>query len=219
GGKTQSANGEVANGVDGAGQTRPDQTSAEQQATEDSTTTTGNDQSTVEPNPPTASPPTVTPLDDTTQATESPISRPVATGETTGETAVVTTSAPSVTSDVTESMTTLIDAGSLVLACEFGSPQQFCLNSQQMESQARYGVGQIPLDPPRSDEEIAAAWDDNGCMRHEWVATGCCNPAELPGEPQGDGTCCYVACEGACCGRPFLVNGVALTAKLTRNGD
>lgn len=222
GGKTQATNGEVANGVDGAEQTGPDQTGGEQPAAEDST---HSNQSTFEPGRPPATPPTVTPPDDTTAGTESPTSRPVTTGETTGETTEATTSVPSVATDDSTSVSTEsemssvatpIDAGPPGLACEFGRPQRFCLSSQQMESQARYGVGQIPLDPPRSDDEIAAAWDENGCMKHEWIATGCCNPAELPGEPQEDGTCCYVACEGACCGRPFLIDGVALTANVIR---
>lgn len=103
--------------------------------------------------------------------------------------------------------------------CEYGSPQRFCVNVEQMEQQARYGVGQIALDPPRSDEEIADGWDDNRCMKPEWIATSCCNPALGPGEPQGDGTCCYVACEGACCGRPFMVNGVAIVARSTETAD
>lgn len=117
-----------------------------------------------------------------------------------------------------ESSSTSDEVASSEVACEFGTSTQFCLNVAQMENQARFGVGQIPLDPPRSDEQIAAAWDENGCMKFDWVATSCCNPAQGPGQPQPDGSCCYVACEGACCGRPFLVNGTALVAGTT-SGD
>lgn len=104
--------------------------------------------------------------------------------------------------------------------CELGAPRmEFCLNRERMENQARYGTGQIPRDPPRSDEEIAAGFDDNGCMRQDWVATSCCNPGEAPGIPQDDGSCCYVACEGVCCGRPFVVQGQALHAEVRSTQD
>jgi hypothetical protein len=56
-------------------------------------------------------------------------------------------------------------------------------------------------------------------MRFDWVATGCCNPALGPGEPNGEGLCCYIACEGACCGRPFVVQGQALTAPEVQRED
>lgn len=103
--------------------------------------------------------------------------------------------------------------------CEFGQLERFCVSPAYMEQQARYGVSEIQLDPPRSDEEVAAGWDANQCMKHEWIATGCCNPALGPGEPQEDGSCCYVACEGACCGRPFVVDGVARVADVVVRRD
>lgn len=125
-----------------------------------------------------------------------------------------TTAHETSTSDTSSGATT--DTG---LQCEYGRPQQFCLKAEQMESKARYGIGQVPLDPPRTDEQVAAGFDDNGCMRHDWVATSCCNPAEAPGVPQDDGSCCYVACEGACCGRPLVVNGQALVAEVQSRAD
>lgn len=114
----------------------------------------------------------------------------------------------------TDAVSSVSDTNSETIQCEYGTAQEFCLNEEQMVSQARHGVGQVPLDPPRSDEAIEAGWDANHCMRHDWIATGCCNPAEASGVPRGDGTCCYVACEGVCCGRPFMVNGSALLAGL-----
>jgi hypothetical protein len=45
------------------------------------------------------------------------------------------------------------------------------------------------------------------------VTSGCCNPA-IDG-PRFDGKqCCYLYCRGACCGRPFLVDGRARVAAL-----
>lgn len=123
-----------------------------------------------------------------------------------GETTDVTSSHPSSTMSVVTS-----DAPDVM--CQYGDPQRFCMTVEQMESIARYGVGmRLPGDPPpRSDEEIAAGWVGQ-CMRHDWIATGCCNPAEAPGEAMDDGTCCYLACEGACCGRPLLVNGAMVVS-------
>ncbi len=105
-----------------------------------------------------------------------------------------------------------------VLECS--SPlTEFCMTREQMERQAKFGTGQIPLDPPRTDEAIASGFDDNDCMKPEWTATGCCNPAVGPGVPQGNGECCYMACELSCCGRPFVVRGVAIVASAARRND
>lgn len=95
----------------------------------------------------------------------------------------------------------------------------FCSSREAMEHQARYGFYQEPLDPPRSDEQIAAAFDENGCMRPDWVADGCCNAAIAPGKPQDDGTCCYVSCAESCCGRPLIVAGQAHEAKPVARTD
>lgn len=116
-------------------------------------------------------------------------------------------------------MTTGESATSEAYECEFGQLERFCLTPEQMEQQARYGVGEIPKDPPRSDDEIAAGWDASQCMRPDWVATSCCNPGLGPGERQEDGQCCYVACGGVCCGRPFVVNGVAHVADVVARRD
>jgi hypothetical protein len=103
--------------------------------------------------------------------------------------------------------------------CEYGMPTDFCLDRAAMEQQARFGGGQIPLDPPRSEAEVAAGYDGNGCMRHDWVMTSCCNPALATGVPRANGECCYVACEGSCCGRPFVIDGAVLTAQASGRRD
>jgi hypothetical protein len=223
GGKTQS-NGSLSDGVDGVAQTSEEQESTSQSVT----TTKPNSSNTVAPpSIPTTGGPTSNTVINT--VTDVPSTVPTA-SESTDETSNWTTAVPTLSTGETSEDTTWVltsgeptgeatvvpsvDGGSAQVTCEFGTPQQFCLNVEQMESQARSGVGEIPLDPPRSDDDIAAGWDANGCMKYEWIATGCCNPAELPGEPQGDGSCCYVACEGACCGRPFFVNGAAIVAEV-----
>lgn len=115
-----------------------------------------------------------------------------------------------------------IDGGSSTNGptCDYGDVQEFCLDRSQMETQARFGVGDLqPTEPLRSEAEIAAGFDENGCLRHEWIASGCCNKAIAAGKPQENGTCCYAACEGACCGRPFIVNGLATVASVVERKD
>ena len=105
------------------------------------------------------------------------------------------------------------------LACS--SPESlrdFCLTTEAMENQARNGFGQIPMDPPRSDEEVAGGYDANGCMRQDWVATGCCNTGLEPGTRAGD-ECCYIACDDGCCGRPLVLGGLAITAPAVSRSD
>lgn len=104
-----------------------------------------------------------------------------------------------------------------VQACE-ATTREFCLTNEAMESQARYGYGQIPRDPPRTDAEVAGGYDANGCMRHDWVATSCCNPGLDPGARVGD-KCCYWACDAGCCGRPFVLAGQVITAPAVCRDD
>lgn len=93
-----------------------------------------------------------------------------------------------------------------------------CLTESQVESRLRTppqgGGGPndaavdalVPLDVPRAS---------NGCYIAMAVQDGCCNRAALV-ERQGE-LCCYTFCTGACCGRPFTVEGRARTA--ARAGD
>jgi len=50
------------------------------------------------------------------------------------------------------------------------------------------------------------------------VQNTCCNPAAA-GPTKKNGECCYVFCEGACCGRPFVVEGRTRVANDTRRAD
>jgi hypothetical protein len=52
----------------------------------------------------------------------------------------------------------------------------------------------------------------------ENVQDTCCNPA-LSGPVKTGSTCCYVFCSGACCGRPFVVDGEARVAHVVDRLD
>lgn len=96
--------------------------------------------------------------------------------------------------------TTTVTATTGMVCKNGGADFEFCLTREQMEEQARYGYELTPRDPPRTDEEIAAAWDDQGCLPAYWVGSSNCNPGVTPGRRSGD-QCCYTSCEGElCCG-------------------
>jgi hypothetical protein len=225
--------GEASNGVDGQETSKGQETDTGSKTT-DATRTTGNTtnyisevETTTEPSAMTTGKPVTTdttpppgptgPSDTNSAPSSTAASTPTSIDG--GATTLETTSANPVGPDAGT-----IDSGPITepasYECEFGEPQQFCIGAVQMEDQARWGVGDLrPVEPLRSDDEIAAGWDENGCMNHEWIASGCCNPALAKGEPQDDGTCCFIACEGVCCGRPFIVNGVAVVADVAERSD
>lgn len=109
--------------------------------------------------------------------------------------------------------------GTNTVSCASGLLQTFCLSPESMREMARRGAGQVALDPPRSDVEVAEAFLDNGCLRHDWVASSCCNAARAPGVPGDGGQCCYQSCEGACCGRALVLGGRALVAEAQQRND
>jgi hypothetical protein len=87
-----------------------------------------------------------------------------------------------------------------------------------MQSMGHRGSGQIDLNPPRSDAEVAAGFDANGCLRYDWVASSCCNRALGPGKRDGE-QCCYQACDGACCGRALVIGQHVLVAAPEQRTD
>ena len=104
--------------------------------------------------------------------------------------------------------------------CTTGSRvERTCYPRADMESKARYGCGQIPKSPIPTDAEVMAAFLPNGCLPKQMACDGCCNPAAVEGEPQGDGSCCYTYCGGACCGRPLIVAGESRLAAVERRAD
>jgi hypothetical protein len=93
-------------------------------------------------------------------------------------------------------------ATTYVICRNGGIETEFCLTQEQMETQARFGYWpKYPLDPPRSEEEIAEGWDEQGCLHRQWVGSSCCNQSQAGPERRGD-QCCYISCEGEglCCG-------------------
>ncbi len=89
--------------------------------------------------------------------------------------------------------------------CAYGTPATQCFTLSQLESQLNNPPqgGDVGLDAG------ADAWITvTDCLPKEQVQDGCCTPASQGPEKQGD-TCCYVFCTGACCGRPFVVEGAA----------
>ena len=71
----------------------------------------------------------------------------------------------------------------------------------------------LPGDPAES-----AQWDKNGCLPPTAVHNGCCNPASAGPTFKG-GQCCYSFCEGACCGRPLVVDGAPRVAHVLARSD
>jgi hypothetical protein len=98
------------------------------------------------------------------------------------------------------------------------SPTQVCLSTEAMQSIARRGYAPTPPDPPRSDAQVAATFDEQGCLLYTWVYSSCCNPASAPGERDGD-HCCYQVCDGACCGRALVIAGRTLLAEPAQRSD
>lgn len=94
-----------------------------------------------------------------------------------------------------------------------------CYTQEQMYNSASWGCGMIAPDPPLTEAQIAAKFLHNGCLAMGHACDGCCNPAAAEGEPQADGSCCYVYCSEGCCGRPFIVDGLARTARPVDRDD
>jgi hypothetical protein len=98
--------------------------------------------------------------------------------------------------------------------CDWGKPEQACYTTAQLES--------IWYSPPMGGDVATDAgpppWDSNGCLPMEHVKDDCCNPA-VSGPIKSGNTCCYVHCTGGCCGRPFVVEGEARTARIAPRED
>jgi hypothetical protein len=101
-------------------------------------------------------------------------------------------------------------------SCSF--PTRFCLSDQLMWSMGHRGPGQLDMSAPGSDAGVAANFDTNGCLRHDWVASSCCNRALGPGERSGE-QCCYQACDSVCCGRALVIGERVLVAAPEQRTD
>jgi hypothetical protein len=83
-------------------------------------------------------------------------------------------------------------------------------------------INNPPQGGDTSDSGAADAADGGimltDCADPSLVRNGCCNPAVSGPDKQAD-LCCYWFCEGACCGRPFTVEGHARVAGVVERDD
>ena len=105
------------------------------------------------------------------------------------------------------------------VTCEYGKPRTSCYTRAQLESQLRHpNRGGDVGDAGDPDADVSMYFDANGCLPAKLVEDGCCNAA-VAGPTFNGSTCCYVHCDGACCGRPFLVAGEARVAPVRERSD
>lgn len=70
------------------------------------------------------------------------------------------------------------------------------------------------------DAPDPSLFDANGCLPAKLVEDGCCNAATSgPDFNASNKTCCYLHCDGACCGRPFIVGGENQVADVRERSD
>lgn len=102
--------------------------------------------------------------------------------------------------------------------CSSGQPQRQCYTLDQIENQINN-----PFPGGDIMEDAGTPPDGGGVMLTEcpepsMVMNGCCNKGVAGPEIEGD-LCCYWFCEGACCGRPFTIEGHARVADTTLRDD
>lgn len=104
-------------------------------------------------------------------------------------------------------------AGSAPL-CPGGQTEQ-CFTLDELEN--------LINNPPQGGDAIDDAGADahievTDCVDKSMVMNGCCITAAAGPVKQGE-TCCYTFCDGACCGRPFVVDGHARLAGVVARPD
>lgn len=104
-------------------------------------------------------------------------------------------------------------AGSAPL-CPGGQTEQ-CFTLDELEN--------LINNPPQGGDAIGDAGADahievTDCVDKAMVMNGCCITASAGPVKQGE-TCCYTFCDGACCGRPFVVDGRARLAAAVARAD
>jgi len=95
-----------------------------------------------------------------------------------------------------------------------GASARECLTEAQVESRIRTPPqgGGGPVDAGADVPPIDVPREPNGCYLRAAVRDGCCIAASAVAR-EGD-LCCYTFCQGACCGRPFAVDGSLRAAPL-----
>ncbi|MFT5433951.1 MAG: hypothetical protein ACI9OJ_004663, partial [Myxococcota bacterium] len=106
-----------------------------------------------------------------------------------------------------------IEPDTLASLCDWGEPgEPVCYNAEQLQN----NIDNPPFGGKPGVDPYAGPLPPEGCPEPALVMDGCCNPGV--GAPELVGTeCCYVHCQGACCGRPFVVEGHTRVAALTEN--
>ncbi len=100
--------------------------------------------------------------------------------------------------------------------CDYGKPATSCYTLAQLEYMRN--------NPPFGGDQPADGGMDGGpivldeCPEAELVQDDCCNSAAAGPVEQGE-LCCYTFCEGACCGRAFVVNGQQRLAPVVPRTD
>lgn len=143
-----------------------------------------------------------------------------------GATSAVSAASTATTSKPPVSATPVASYGAVPCA----SPQEQCFTHDQLVNLLRHPPQGGAIDPPESDVRhvmfqpqrpdpaASAPWDKDGCLPAKLVENGCCNPASAGPVLKAD-KCCYQFCEGACCGRPLVVDGVARVSALRARSD
>lgn len=147
-----------------------------------------------------------------------------------GDTSVADTSvADTATQDTTTGDTQVVDStgdagvdGLSTSICPNNQGELVCMTAAMLA----YAVdnnsgGGAPIDAgsadPDADGSSAPPLDypvpPEGCPVKERVFDGCCNAASDGPVMVGE-TCCYVFCQGACCGRPLLIAGQPAQAEV-----
>lgn len=89
------------------------------------------------------------------------------------------------------------------VTCSFGTKVEDCFSPEQAWT--------IAQNPPQGGDTVG------NCPPAGMIQNTCCNTAQAGWEENGQ--CCYAFCEGACCGRPFMVGGVPRLAPLAERDD
>src|SRR5262245_889099 len=108
-------------------------------------------------------------------------------------------------------------AGNAPPDCMGSRPAEACYTLDQLE----VIINNPPSggdEPPQPDGGTDGGVELTECPEAPLVHNDCCIPAIAGPFEQGD-LCCYWFCEGACCGRPYLVDGAPRVASAARRAD
>lgn len=96
--------------------------------------------------------------------------------------------------------------GTPVVSCDFGTKVTQCFSPET----AWYYAENPPQGGDTDGDALCPSW--------EIMQNDCCNGAKAGWESEA-GECCYVFCEGGCCGRPFVIDGTQRVAAIAFGDD